>query len=53
MFNPSKPRSTATERSKPPAQQDGAAFNRLVTSCETVLATELAGWVEQMNDTLR
>ena len=36
-----------------PAQQNGAAFKRLVTSCEAALATELSGWVQQMNDALQ
>lgn len=55
-YNQTAARLAALERgwrALSPAQQDGAAFNRLVTSCETVLATELSGWVEQMNDTLR
>ena len=35
-----------------PAQQNEVAFEHLVTSCEAALATELSGWVQQMNDTL-
>lgn len=35
-----------------PAQQNEVAFKHLVTSCEAALATELSGWVQQMNDTL-
>lgn len=32
--------------------QSRAALERLVTSCEAALATEQAGWVQQMNDAL-
>jgi hypothetical protein len=32
------------------AQQDDAAFRRLVADCESALSTELYGWVQQMND---
>jgi hypothetical protein len=35
-----------------PAQQNEDAFKHLVTGCEAALATELSGWVQQMNDTL-
>jgi len=35
-----------------PEQRTGDALERLVTGCETALATEHAGWVQQMNDTL-
>lgn len=36
-----------------PAQRDEpAAFDDLVTSAEDVLATELTGWVQQMNDAM-
>jgi TRPM family ion channel/conflict system pore-forming effector with SLATT domain/uncharacterized protein DUF4231 len=34
------------------AQRNETAFKHLVTSCEAALATELSGWVQQMNDTL-
>jgi SLOG in TRPM, prokaryote/SMODS and SLOG-associating 2TM effector domain 1/SMODS and SLOG-associating 2TM effector domain 3 len=33
-------------------EQTETALERLVTGCETALATEQAGWVQQMNDTL-
>jgi hypothetical protein len=33
-------------------EQTGTALERLVTGCEAALATEQAGWVQQMNDTL-
>ena len=36
-----------------PAQQDDVAVQRLVADCESTLATELSGWVQQMNDTLK
>ncbi len=35
-----------------PAQQNEAAFTHLVAGCEAALASELSGWVQQMNDTL-
>jgi hypothetical protein len=35
-----------------PAQRNGPAFKRLITGCEAALATELSGWVQQMNDAL-
>lgn len=35
-----------------PTQCDLAAFEKLVTSAEDVLATELTGWVQQMNDAM-
>jgi len=35
-----------------PAEQTGSALERLVTGCESALAAEQAGWVQQMNDTL-
>ncbi len=34
------------------AEQTGTAVESLVTGCEAALATEQAGWVQQMNDTL-
>jgi hypothetical protein len=37
----------------PAEQADPAAFEQLVTDCETALGTELSGWVQQMNDTLQ
>jgi hypothetical protein len=37
----------------PAEQADPAAFDQLVTDCEAALATELSGWVQQMNDTLQ
>lgn len=40
-------------RALSPAQQNGAAFERLVTSCEAALATEQLGWVQQMNNALQ
>jgi len=33
-------------------EQTGTALDRLVTDCETALAAEQAGWIQQMNDTL-
>lgn len=35
-----------------PAQRNAAALKDLVTSSEAILTTELAGWVQQMSDTL-
>jgi SLOG in TRPM, prokaryote/SMODS and SLOG-associating 2TM effector domain 1/Protein of unknown function (DUF4231) len=55
-YNQTASRLTLLDRSwqaRDPAEQaDPAAFDRLVTDCETALATELSGWVQQMNDTL-
>ena len=39
-------------RALSPAQQNDAALKHLVTGCESALATELSGWVQQMNDAL-
>jgi hypothetical protein len=39
-------------RALTPGQQNEAAFKHLVSGCEAALATELSGWVQQMNDTL-
>jgi SLOG in TRPM, prokaryote/SMODS and SLOG-associating 2TM effector domain 1/Protein of unknown function (DUF4231) len=35
-----------------PAERDAAAFEKLVTSAEDVLAAENAGWVQQMNEAM-
>jgi hypothetical protein len=35
-----------------PAERDSAAFGQLVADTEDVLTTELAGWVQQMNDAM-
>jgi hypothetical protein len=35
-----------------PGERDAAAFEKLVTSAEDVLAGENAGWVQQMNDAM-
>ncbi len=35
------------------AQRDDAALERLVTDCESALAAELSGWVQQMNDAIQ
>jgi hypothetical protein len=35
-----------------PAERDPAAYDTLVTSAEDVFATELTGWVQQMNDAM-
>jgi len=54
-YNQAAARLTARQRgwqALRPARQDRAAVHLLVTSCESVLATELSGWVQQMNDTL-
>jgi hypothetical protein len=40
-------------RALTPADQDDAAYQRLVASCESALATEQSGWVQQMNETLQ
>jgi hypothetical protein len=40
-------------RALSPGQQDPAAFTTLVADAEEVLATELSGWVQQMNDAMR
>ena len=40
-------------RALSPAQQNAVAFKRLVADCESALSTELSGWVQQMNDTLK
>ena len=37
----------------PAEKADPAVVDQLVTDCETALATELSGWVQQMNDTLQ
>ncbi len=56
-YNQTASRLTLLDRgwqARDPAEQaDPAAFDRLVTDCETALATELSGWVQQMNDTLQ
>ncbi len=39
-------------RTRSPAQRNSAALRDLVTRGEAVLTTELAGWVQQMSDTL-
>jgi hypothetical protein len=55
-YNQTATRIAALQRSwhaLSPAQQNGTAFSRLVSNCEAALATELAGWVEQMNDVLQ
>jgi hypothetical protein len=39
-------------RTRSPAQRTSAALRDLVTRGEAVLTTELAGWVQQMSDTL-
>lgn len=36
----------------PEQQHEENAFKHLVSSCEAALATELSGWVQQMNDTM-
>jgi hypothetical protein len=36
----------------PPARRDQTAFDGLVGAAETVLTTELGGWVQQMNEAL-
>jgi hypothetical protein len=38
-------------RALTPADQDDDAYQRLVASCESALATEQSGWVQQMNET--
>jgi SLOG in TRPM, prokaryote/SMODS and SLOG-associating 2TM effector domain 1/Protein of unknown function (DUF4231) len=38
---------------RPVSRQTTADFGRLVDGAETVLTTELAGWVQQMSDALR
>jgi len=37
----------------PAEKADPDVFCQLVADCETTLATELSGWVQQMNDTLQ
>jgi len=39
-------------RALSPAQQSAAEFQHLVTGCEAASASELSGWVQQMNDAL-
>ncbi len=39
-------------RARSAAQQSPAAFTDLVQRCEAILASELSGWVQQMNDAL-
>ena len=54
-YNQTAHRLAALERSwraLSPAQQNNTAFKHLVTGCEAALATELSGWVQQMNDAL-
>ena len=54
-YNQTAHRLAALERSwraLSPAQQNNTAFKHLVTGCEGALATELSGWVQQMNDAL-
>ena len=41
------------QASGPAEKVDPAVFDKLVTECEKTLATELSGWVQQMNDTLQ
>jgi hypothetical protein len=53
-YNQTASRITGLERgwrALSPAQQNDAAFKRLVADCESALSTELSGWVQQMNDT--
>ncbi len=56
-YNQTAARLTLLDRgwqARDPAEKaDPAVFGQLVTDCETVLATEGSGWVQQMNDTLQ
>jgi TRPM family ion channel/conflict system pore-forming effector with SLATT domain/uncharacterized protein DUF4231 len=54
-YNQSAGRLASLERewsARGPAPSDPAAVDRLVTRSEAVLATELGGWVQQMNEAL-
>jgi hypothetical protein len=54
-YNQTASRLAALERewrAMPPEEQNETAFKHLVSSCEAALATELSGWVQQMNDTM-